>query len=197
MNQREKRLALITGVVIGGGLLFTQVIEPTVTQHQELSEQRERLEGLLERERALAGRAATLVKRKREVWATLTPPAETSLVPWLMEHVRAEAAAAGFKPASLRFVSARPLGEGKGRKAVGRGATKEPFLEVRLELRARVRFKELSDFLCRLASSDRHVRVRSLDLSPRKEGDQVDVQLELVALAPRESYKGLDEEAIR
>lgn len=41
------------------------------------------------------------------------------------------------------------------------------------------------------------MRVRSLDLSPRKEGDQVDVQLELVALAPRESYKGLDEEAIR
>ncbi|HBP23140.1 MAG TPA: hypothetical protein DEA08_35880, partial [Planctomycetes bacterium] len=71
MNQREKRLALITGVVIGGGLLFTQVIEPTISQHQELSEQRERLEGLLERERALAGRAATLVKRKREVWATL------------------------------------------------------------------------------------------------------------------------------
>jgi hypothetical protein len=188
-------MALATGVVVGGALLFTQALEPGWARFRELREARSIHEEALESDQALADRLSSIKERKATLWATLAPPPDTSLVPWVMEHVREQASAAGFKPSSLRFVAVRPYGKPqRGRRSA---KTQPAFLEVRIEVRARVRFKEAQDFLCRLAASDRHVRVQSLDLTPRKGGDRVDLHVQLLALAPREAYRGLEGAELR
>ncbi|MGE0710173.1 MAG: hypothetical protein AB7N76_07530 [Planctomycetota bacterium] len=197
MNAREQKLLFATVVMVGGAALVTQVLEPAFARQAALSEQREVLEQALERERALASRRKTMEARRAEMLKGLTPPKDTSLVPWVMESVRTAAAQCGFKPASLRFVAARPLEEAAAANTRARTKAKQakgPFIEVRLEMRARVSFRDLQEFLCRLAASERHVRVRSLDVTPRTGGDPVDAHLELIALAPADAYRGVEQE---
>lgn len=188
MNQREKRLAIATGLVLGGAFMFLQVLEPAWKRHEEQQEQRELVESALERERMLSSRIKTLIKRRQELEASLSPGEGESLLPWLMGHVRELAQAAGFQPSSLRFVSAQPL-DGPAAKDAG------PWTELKLELRVKTSAKELQEFLIRLAASERHLRVRALSMTPDKKGDQVETTILLLALAPREAVRGLGGEA--
>ena len=184
MNQREKLIAVATGVLLGGGLLLTQVLEPGWARYQDLSTRHRQASRVLESERELVTRVAVLVKRRQKLQETLAP-VEGSLLPWLLGHVRELSQEAGFTPRSLRFVSAQPLD----------AATKgETFLELKLELRTKTSPKKLQDFLVRLAASDRHVRVRTLTTVPDPKGE-VEATLLLLALAPRDATHGLDREA--
>ncbi|MBL4850180.1 MAG: hypothetical protein JKY65_32025 [Planctomycetes bacterium] len=181
MTLRERRIAHATWILLGGGLLLTQVVEPGWKRYRDLSQEHELAEGILDRERALATRVVTLVKRRQELQETLAPK-EGSLVPWLMGHVRELSQEAGFKPRSLRFVSAQPLGDAKKAGA---------FLELKLELRTKTSPKKLQDFLVRLAASERHVRVRSLTTVPDPKG-RIEATLLLLALVPRDATRGLE-----
>lgn len=184
MTPREKTIALATGAILGSAFLLTQVVEPAWKRYQDLSTRHELNEGILERERALGSRVATLVKDRRAIESTLVAPEGESLLPWLMGHIRELSQAAGFKSRSLRFVSAQGLD----------GPTaKSPFVEVRLELRVKTSARKLQDFLVRLAASDRHLRVRSLTTVPDAKG-QVEATLLLLALAPRVATRGLGAE---
>ena len=187
MNQREKRLSIATVVILGGGFLFSQVVDPGLKRYQEQQDQQELVESALERERMLSSRIGTLIKRRQELEATLAPAEGESLLPWLMGHIRELAQEAGFKPSSLRFVSAQALD--------GPGKDEGPFVELKLELRVKTSPKELQEFLIRLAASPRHLRVRALSMTPDKKGDQVETTILLLALAPREAVRGLGGEA--
>lgn len=184
MTPREKKIAIMTGAILGGGLLLTQVVEPGLERYKGLAERQELNQGVLERERALSSRVSVLVKRRRGIQETLVPPEGESLLPWLMGHVRELTQDAGFKSRSLRFVSAQSL-DGP--------SSKSPFVEVRLELRVKTSPKKLQDFLVRLAASDRHIRVRALTTVPDPKG-KVEATLLLLALAPREAARGLGAE---
>lgn len=183
MNAREQKLAIATAVIVGGGLLITQVLEPAVKSWRDLQAQAGVLEDAVQRDRELSAKLPKLVKQRKALSDSLRPPQGTGLIPWFIRHVRSTTEKSGFSPASLRFVSTRPLEE---RQAKGRAreAAKGPFAELRFELKATTSLQKLQDFLVRLADSKRHVRVVSLALTPPKRGLQLEANMSLVALAP-------------
>ena len=105
---------------------------------------------------------------------SLIPPAGTTLQAWILKHLEEVGTEARFSPSSLRYLRADLLDEGSA------------YAELRFELRAQATAKQLQSFLVRLAASPRHVRVVALSLVPKKKNDeQLDVNLTLVALASR------------
>ena len=190
MNQRERALATVTAALVLGGGLWVLGIEPAYARWTELGARLAEAERKLEAERSTGERAGALARTRKELEVTLWPADETPLEPWFIDHVRELSRAAGLEPDSLRAVGARALdppgGSSARRGSAGRG--EEPasaYAELRFELRFTSSMRELTEFLARLAASDRHVRVSSLALTPgRKGGDDLQANLSLVALVP-------------
>jgi hypothetical protein len=177
LQPRERRMAIVTGVIVVAGLLWSQAIEPTYVSWSEQAEHLSNLEQLASRDREASAKLRALGAERRELDDGLKPPAGQALVPWFIAHLRDVASDASFKASSLRYLRTEPIG-------------KETFAEVRFELRARSSSKELQAFLVRLAASPRHVRVVALGVSPRKSGDSLDIDMTVAALA---SPDALDE----
>jgi hypothetical protein len=173
LNQRERMLASATGVVILGGLVFTQLIEPTITEWGQLSDQVFVQEQAVERDQIQQRKLARLREALLELEESLMPPVGVGPIPWFLSHIEELGREASFVPSSLRYLRAEPLGNG-------------PYAELRFELRAQATSSQLQAFLVQLASSPRHVRVVALGLTPQRGDGDLEVGLTLVALAPRD-----------
>ena len=92
-----------------------------------------------------------------------------------MAFIRELSREAGFEPTSLRFLRAEPLDP---RNSDG------PFAELRFDLRARTGLDKLTRFSVLLAASDRPLRVIALTVTPRSQGDGLEANISLAALAP-------------
>ena len=184
MTARERSLALLTGLVLGGGLLWGVVLEPTWERWEKLEEERALLEEAVVRDKARVADLPRLQEARATLDANLRPPEEAGTAPWFAAHLRALTQESGFEPTSLRFLSTQPLvGEGGQRGAA------PPFQELRFELRARTSLDKLQDLLLRLVASRRHVRVASLTLTPWKQSELLEANLSLVALAPLDAQE--------
>lgn len=195
MNARERRLAVITAAVLGVGGGWGLVLEPAWARWSQADAEARSLERALEAERSVAQELDALRAERLALDERLRPEASAGpdgVVPAFLAHVRALGKESGFEPSTLRFLGARPLVEADAQKR--RGAAKDekpPFAELTFELRARTTLAKLTDFLVRLASEDRPVRVASLGITPRTGGgSELDVDLGLVALAPAEVLEG-------
>lgn len=189
MNARERRLAIATGAVllVGGG--WGLVIDPAWARWSQADLQVKSLERALEAERSIADGLDGLRAERLALDERLRPEASVGpdgVVPAFLAHVRALGKDSGFEPSTLRLLGARPLLEAEAAKRRGAKEEKPPFAELTFELRARTTLDKLTDFLVRLASEDRPVRVASLGITPRTGGSELDVDLGLVALAPAE-----------
>ncbi|MCO5170308.1 MAG: type II secretion system protein M [Planctomycetes bacterium] len=187
MTGRERTLGIVTGVALALGGGWSLLIQPAWERWTRADAQARSLEQALEAERALARGLDRARKERQELDARLRPEGgEASaglLAAAFLAHVRALGKASGFEPSTLRQLGARPLFQGDKRR--GARDEKPPFAELTFELRARTTLDKLTDFLVRLADSDRAVRVSSIAVTPRPGGGaELDVDLGLVALAP-------------
>lgn len=173
LGRRERTLAVVTGVVVLGGLTWSQLVEPTWARRASLEEQVFLQEQALARDVIQQRKLVRLRAELLELEESLLPPVGVGPVPWFLSHLEELGRDASFVPSSLRFLRAEPLGQDG------------PYAELRFELRAQSTFEQLEAFLVRLAASPRHVRVVGLGLTPRRGGGDIDVNLTLVALAPR------------
>jgi hypothetical protein len=182
---RERTLALVTGIVLGVGGAYGLLLEPAWTRWQEADEQALLLEDAVAREREQAA-SLDRVRAEREALEDRLGGLASgqALVPAFLAHVRALTRQAGFEPGTLRSLGARPLVEDGKRPARDEVA---PFAELSFELRARTTLERLTDFLVRLAAGDKPVRVAGLSLTPRQGATDLEVEVTLVALAPREA----------
>lgn len=170
LQPREKRLALVTGAILIGGALWTQVVEPAYVALTKQGDDLYGLERMVESDREASSKLRELGAARRELEASMRPPEGQALVPWFIAHLRDVANEASFSASSLRFLRTESIGEGT-------------FAELRFELRARCSSTELQAFLIRLSASTRHVRVVALGITPRKSGDSLDIDMTLAALA--------------
>lgn len=184
MNQRERVLAGVTAAVLGVGGFYTLVLEPAWTRWSDADQQARVLEGALARERAQAD-GLDRVRATRAALDARLRPAEGDPSTAFVAHARALSGEAGFEPTALRFMGARPLADET--KRAGAKDEAAPFAELSFELRARTTLDKLTDFLVRLAASERPVRVASLGVTPRPGSSDLDVDLGLVALAPADA----------
>lgn len=193
MNQRERRIATVTGVVVGLGLLWTQGIDPALAAYRAEGERLESLRTLVQRERELC----ESLEQKREQRATLaerlspahTDGSESGAAAGFASFLRGLSRAAGFEPGSLRFVRAQALADATP-LAPGQPPRPSPFAELRFELRARTQLGALQKFMIQLAAAERPVRVVALGVTPRTDSStDLDVDLTLLALAPREALR--------
>lgn len=191
MNQRERRIATLTGAVLGLGLLWTQAIDPALAAFQAEGERLEGLRTLVGRERELCEQ----LEQKRQERAALaerlapdTDGAEAGAAAGFAAFVRGLSRAAGFEPGSLRFVRAQALAEAAP-QAPGKPPAASPFAELRFELRARTSLGALQKFLVQLTAAERPVRVVAMGVAPRSDSTDLDVDLTLLALAPREALR--------
>jgi hypothetical protein len=187
VTPREKKIAVATAAVLTVGGVYGLLLEPAWARWQEADDQAVVLEQAVVRERTQAEGIDALRKARADLDAQLRPVAtigdlEHGIVPAFLAHIGTLTRGAGFEPSTFRFLGARPLIEGDARKA--RDAV-PVFAELTFELKARTTVVRLTDFLVKLAASDRPVRVASLGIAPRSgAGSEVDVDLNLVALAP-------------
>lgn len=187
MTPREKKIAAVTAAVLTVGGVYGLLLEPAWTRWQEADEQALVLEQAVVRDRAQAEGIDALRAARAELDAQLRPVAHTGdlehgVVPAFLSHIGALTRQAGFDPSTFRFLGAQPLTRGDARRA--RDAV-PVFAELTFELKARTTVARLTDFLVKLAASDRPVRVASLGIAPRMgQGQEIDVDLNLVALAP-------------
>lgn len=186
MTPREKKIGAITAAVLGVGGVYGLLLEPAWARWQDADEQAVVLEQAVVRERAQAEGIDALRKARADLDQQLRPVAlsgvEHGVVPAFLAHIGSLSRGAGFEPSTFRFLGARPLIEGDARKA--RDAV-PVFAELSFELKARTTLVRLTDFLVKLAASERPVRVASLGITPRSgSGAEVDLDLNLVALAP-------------
>ncbi|MBX3467814.1 MAG: hypothetical protein KF878_13095 [Planctomycetes bacterium] len=187
MNARERTLAIVTGVAVAAGGGWGLLVQPAWERWTMADAQARGLEKALEAEESLARGLDRSRKERLELDARLRPEGGEGsaglLAAAFLAHVRALGKASGFEPSTLRQLGARPLFQGDKRRAAR--DEKPPFAELTFELRARTTLDKLTDFLVRLADSDRAVRVTSMSVTPRPGGGgELDVDLGLVALAP-------------
>ncbi len=176
LQPRERRLAIITGTVLLGGLLWTQIAEPAYKTLTQQGDDLYGLERLVNSDREASSKLRSLGAARRELEDSLRPPEGQTLVYWLIAHLRDVAGDASFSASSLRFLRTEPLGEGT-------------FAELRFEVRGRSSAKELQAFLIGLAASNRHVRVVALGVTPRRSGDSLDIDMTLAALASSDALE--------
>jgi len=181
MSPRERRLALITAGVLGIAGLGKYVAAPVVQAWREQGETLAELESTLEGERAMAERLRPL-HRERKVWDVQLAPPPGGLVQELITVLTEETRAAGFSPESVDFVGSAPLGNDPD----------APYVELRLELDAKVTLTQLQTYLQRLARIERPLRVDQLTVTPPSKGSAktLEVQLSLVALTTAEGRRG-------
>lgn len=188
MTPREKKIAVATAAVLTVGGVYSLLLEPAWARWQDADALAQVREVSIVRERAQAEGLDALRQARADLDAQLRPVAQTGdleehgIVPAFLAHIGSLTRGAGFQPSTFRFLGAQPLVEGDARKA--RDAV-PVFAELTFELKARTTVVRLTDFLVKLAASDRPVRVASLGIAPRTGGGaEVDVDLNLVALAP-------------
>lgn len=181
MNARERVLGGITAAVLGVAGVYSLLLEPAWTRWTEADQQARVLESALLRERAQAD-GLERVRGERAALDARLRPADADPATAFVAHARALTREAGFEPGTLRFLGARPLTDDTKRRGPRDEAA--PFAELSFELRARTTLEKLTDFLVRLAASERPVRVAALGLTPRPGSADLEVDLSLVALAP-------------
>lgn len=195
MNAREKRIAGVTAAVVGAGLLWVLGLEPAWAAWTREGDRLTSLQELVRRERELQAELKGLREQRQVLAERLSPGHAEGAIAGFAAFVRGLSRGAGFEPASLRFVRAQALvepGEAApaSRSAAAAAAPRgSPFAELRFELRARTSLKALHEFLLKLAASERPVRVVTLGISPRSDGPDLDVDMSLLALAPREALR--------
>lgn len=193
MSPRERAIAAVTGLVLGGALVWTLGVEPALAAYGRDGDRLESLEKLIATERALVAKLEGTADRpglrgRRELLERrLRPEAAVGHVPGFVAAIRSLSRTAGFEPASIRFVRAQPILE----PAAGPGQTPKPsaFAELRFELKARTSLEALHKFLVALCAVERPARVVSLSLAPRTDGPDLEVDLSILALAPRDALQ--------
>lgn len=191
MSPRERNLGLGTLAVVGGGLLWSMLVEPAWSRLEELDQQVRVLDQAVARERAARDGVGRIRAERELLDARLHPPPGEGAVPWFLAYVRGLTREAGFEPETLRFTGARPILPAGASAPTGRAAASaqqpEPaFAELGFELQARVPLEKLQAFLVRLVTSDRPVRVTLVSLAPRPGAADLAASLTIAALAPRE-----------
>lgn len=186
MTPRERKIAVATAAVLTVGGVYGLLLEPAWARWQAADEQALVLEQGVLRERAQADAIDALRQARADLDRQLRPVAQSGdlehgIVPAFLAHIGSLTRGAGFEPSTFRFLGAQPLLQGDARRS--RDAV-PVFAELTFELKARTTVVRLTDFLVKLAASDRPVRVASLGIAPRTSGQEVDVDLNLVALAP-------------
>lgn len=197
MNAREKRIAGVTAAVVGAGLLWVLGLEPAWAAWAREGDRLTSLQELVRRERELQAELKGLREQRQVLAERLSPGHAEGAIAGFAAFVRGLSRGAGFEPASLRFVRAQALVEPGEAAPASRSAAAaaaatprgSPFAELRFELRARTSLKALHEFLLKLAASERPVRVVALGISPRSDGPDLDVDMSLIALAPREALR--------
>jgi len=189
VKARERNLGIATLVVVGGGVLWSLLIEPNWRKLEELDEQVKGLQQIVARERAVRDGASKLRGERDRLDGRLEPPAGQGAVPWFLAYVRGLTREAGFEPETLRHTGGRPVLPATAATATpAKNAPPPPpaFTELGFELQARLPLDKLQAFLVRLVTSDRPVRVTSLSLAPRPGSSDLGCTLTIAALAPVE-----------
>jgi hypothetical protein len=179
VNKRERVLAVATGGVLVLALGIS-LVEPALDHWKDLADERAELEDALARSRDMAERLPELRLERAALDARLRSDVGEAVVPGLVALVRELSREAGFLPTSLRFLRAEPLDP---RQPDG------PFAEVRFDLRARTTLQKVTQFGVLLAASERPLRVVSLTLTPRSQGEGLEVNMSLAALVPADEFE--------
>lgn len=109
MTGRERNLAVLTGVVLGGYVLWSSVAAPAFASWRALGDQLATAEQAVVRDRALGAAMSFLQAERAALDARLRPPPGEPVTPWLLAHLRALGQEAGLDPSALRVVGAREL----------------------------------------------------------------------------------------
>jgi hypothetical protein len=186
MNARERTLAIATAGVLAIGGAWSLVLDPMLTRWSDLGAKERTLEDEVSRAQQMRNNASRL-KHERDALDQRLQTGDQAVVPAFLAHVRGLTRGAGFEPQNLRYLAARPLGADEKPVARGQKAPVAPFAELSFQLQARTTLDRLQSFLVDLAASDHPVRVAGLSLTPRPGGAELDIDLSLVALAPRDA----------
>lgn len=193
MSPRERAIAAVTGLVLGGALLWTVGIDPAMTAYGKDGDKLASLERLVAAERGLVARLEGktdepgLRARREALERRLRPEDRVGHVPGFVAAVRSLSRTAGFEPSSIRFVRAQPVLEPAA--GPGQPPRASAFAELRFELKARTSHDRLHKFLVALTAGERPARVVSLSIAPRTDGSDLDVDLSLLGLAPRDALQ--------
>jgi len=158
--------------VIGLALGWTYFVKPTIDRWREANDHTASLEDQLEKAESLVNRRTSIEAERAAIERRLEPDDPTgagSAIPAFLEHVQSLSEAAGFHPATLRYV---------------RSDKYDAYAELRFELKARAPLKQLQDFLVRMAASTWYLRVQALSLNPREDGT-IEAEFSLVGLVTK------------
>lgn len=188
MKARERNLGIATLVIVGGGVLWSLIVEPMWKRLDDLDDQVKGLEQIVARERAVRDGASKLRAERDRLDGRLEPPAGQGAVPWFLAYVRGLTREAGFEAETLRHTGGRPVLPASTTATPAKNAAPPPpaFTELGFELQARLPLDKLQAFLVRLVTSDRPVRVTSVVLAPRPGTADLGCTLTIAALAPVE-----------
>ena len=167
---REKLLAIAAGVLVGGLVVSSLIVQPIVTRFREANEQAESLQNDVDGARSMKER----LPDTRRDWATektrLGGTAdEAEAAQAFVGHIREICGKSGLVAGDLRFITV----DGK-----------DSLRELIFEMKVSTQLDKLTDFLEALAASERPVRVSAMSVTPdqRSQGRELRVDMRLAAL---------------